>query len=185
MEMLEAVNTVLPYMGEHIITRVEGAKHPTVDLIQAAIQRQLGTFLTTGWWFNELHLKLLPNSEGYIDVPEDTLEVYGKNVNVFIDGERFFNLDSATRYFTQPIEVKIIRYVPFEKLPITAALYITYKAAIEVYSADLGAEDTLQILNNYANDNLVAFKELNLRQRKYNSKVTARQYSSYIRLRHR
>ena len=81
--------------------------------------------------------------------------------------------------------MKIVRNVPFEKLPETAALYVTYKAAIEVYTADLGAEDVLQILNNYANDNLISFKELNLRQRKYNSKRTARQFSSYNRLRHR
>lgn len=185
MDMLEAVNTVLPYMGEHVVTRIEGAKHPSVDLIQAAIKRQQVTLLTTGWWFNELHLKLFPNPQGFIDVPENTLEAYGKNISVTLDGERFFNLDEGSRYFTKPLEVKIVRNVPFEKLPETAALYVTYKAAIEVYTADLGAEDVLQVLNNYANDNLVSFKELNLRQRKYNSKRTARQFSSYNRLRHR
>lgn len=185
MDMLEAVNTVLPYMGEHVVTRVEGAKHPSVDLIQAAIKRQKATFLTTGWWFNELDMKLVPDTHGYIDVPERTLEAYGKNITVALDGERFFNLDTGSRYFTKPLEVKIIRDWDFESLSETAALYITYKAAIEVYTADLGAEATLQILNQYANDNLIAFKELNLRQRKYNSKTASRRLSSYYSRRFR
>lgn len=185
MDMLEAVNTVLPYMGEHVVTRIEGAKHPSVDLIQAAIKRQQQTLLTTGWWFNELDLKLFPNPQGFIDVPENTLEAYGKNIKVAVMGERFFNLEEGSRYFTKPLEVKVIQDWRFEDLPVTAALHITYMAAIEVYTADLGAEDVLQILRAYASDNLVSLREANLRHRKLNSKKTARQFSSYNRLRNR
>lgn len=185
MDMLEAVNTVLPYMGEHVVTRIEGAKHPSVDLIQAAIKRQKQTLLTTGWWFNELNLKIAPNIEGFIDVPENTLEAYGENINVSLDGERFFNLDDGSRYFTKTLTVKIMLDTPFERLPVVAALYVTYKAAIEVYTADLGGDDVLQILNNYAVENMTTLRETNLRQRKLNSKRTARQFSSYNRLRYR
>lgn len=183
MDMLEAVNTVLPYMGEHVVTEVEGTKHPTVSLIQKSIARQTKTLLTKGWWFNELHLTLQPDTQGYIDVPNDTLEAFGKNCNVALDGERFFNLDTGSRYFDKSIDVRVLLDRPFDKLPETAAMYVTYKAAIEVYTADLGAEDTLQILNNYANDNLVQLRETNLRQRKYNNRSHVRRMSSYFRVR--
>ena len=52
MKLLDAVNTVLPYLGEHPVTDIDTA-HPTVDLIVAAINRHREAFLSEGWWFNE------------------------------------------------------------------------------------------------------------------------------------
>lgn len=185
MELLQAVNTVLPYMGEHVITRIEGAKHPTVDLILAAITRYKETLLETGWWFNELHQVIPVNTDGMIEVPKDTLAAYGISHNVAVTGEKFFDLDNGTRYFTKPLEVKIIRDFEFNELPVTAALHIVYSAAIEVYTADLGAEDAIQVLSQLASTNKVLLDRQELRQRKYNSRTAARKYSSYGRLRFR
>lgn len=185
MELLQAVNTVLPYLNAHVITRIETTKHPTVDLILAAIERQRITLLTNGWWFNEMDLTIPVNTDGQIDVPKDTVTVIGLDCKVAIDGEKFYDLENATRYFTKPIKVRIYRDLPFNRLPPVGALAITYLAGIEVYTADLGAEDSLQIMQSFATTNMQLLRQENLRNRRYNANYNARQRSSYSWLRFR
>lgn len=176
MELLKAVNAVLPHLGEHVITRIEGTKHPTVDLITSAIERQRLTVLSEGLWFNEMKIQLLVNTDGQIDVPVDTIAVYGIDCDVEIDGEKFYNLDTGSRYFTRPIWVKLIRDIEFERLPINVALAITYAAGAEVYIQDYGAENSVQELQRMAERNWVLVHQENLRKRRYNTQKRARRY---------
>ena len=185
MDLLNAVNTVLPYLGEHVITRIEGAQHPTVDLILAAIERQRTTLLVDGWWFNELTLTLPVNTGSQIDVPTEVLTVYGIDCTVSIDGEKFYDLELGTRYFTKPIKVKLIRDIAFDRLPAQCALYLTYLAATEVYLADYGADATLTSLQVLAERNLISLRQENLRNRRYNSRTVALRNSTYHRITHR
>lgn len=167
MELLTAVNTVLPYMGEHVITRIVGAKHPTVDLILAAIDRNRSSILQEGLWFNELIVTLQPNTENQIEVPVDTLAIYGITHTVSLDGTRLFNLSNGTRYFSSPVQVRLVRDIPFEKLPQTAALTVVYMAAVEVYLADFGRENTIPELQTLAERNYRMLKQEDLRNRRY------------------
>lgn len=174
MELLQAVNAVLPHLGEHTITRVEGAKHPTVDLILGAIDRHRLSILAEGLWFNESTVVLPVNTDGQIDVPQGTIAVYGVDCNVEIDGERFFDLNTASRYFSTPITVRLVRDVQFNRLPINVALCVAYRAGAEVYIQDYGAENTVPQLQELANMNWVQVTQENLRKRKYNSQVRTR-----------
>lgn len=174
MELLQAVNAVLPHLGEHTITRVEGAKHPTVDLILGAIDRHRLSILAEGLWFNESTVVLPVNTDGQIDVPQGTIAVYGIDCNVELDGERFFDLNTASRYFSTPITVRLVRDVQFNRLPINVALCVTYRAGAEVYIQDYGAENTVPQLQELANTNWVQVTQENLRKRKYNSQVRTR-----------
>lgn len=72
MKLLDAVNTVLPYLGEHPVTDLDTA-HPTVDLILAAIERQRSSLLAEGWWFNERTLTLPVNTAGRLMHPQRLL----------------------------------------------------------------------------------------------------------------
>lgn len=174
MELLQAVNTVLPHLGEHVITRIEGAKHPTVDLILAAIERQRLGLLAEGHWFNELTLDIPVNTDGQIDVPKDTVAVYGVNCDVEVDGEKFLNLATGSRYFYAPIRVTIVRDVEFEKLPVNFALTVVYSAGAEVYLQDYGRENTVPELQLLADKSWIKVTQENLRKRKFNSQKRTR-----------
>ena len=174
MELLQAVNAVLPHLGEHTITRVEGAKNPTVDLILGDIDRHRLSILAEGLWFNESTVILPVNTNGQIDIPQGTIAVYGIDCNVELDGERFFDLNTASRYFQAPITVRLVRDVQFYRLPINVALCGTYRAGAEVYIQDYGAENTVPQLQELANMNWVQVTQENLRKRKYNSQVRTR-----------
>lgn len=178
MELLQAVNTVLPHLGEHTITRVEGAKHPTVDLIVAAIDRQRMEVLAEGLWFNMTTMTIPVNTDGQIDVPANTVSVYGYDYNVELDGTKFIDLSTGSRYFLQPITVTIVRDVEFNRLPVNVALAVTYRAGAEVYLQDYGREGTVPELQNMATQNWNKVHQEDLRKNKFNSQRTARRRNS-------
>lgn len=174
MEILQAVNTVLPHLGEHVITTIEGARHPTVDLITAAIDRHRLMLLAEGLWFNETTLTLPVNTDGFIATPTGTISIYGEDCNVELDGTRLLNLDSGSNYFDTAICVTIVRDVQFSKLPINLALCVTYRAGAEVYLQDYGRENTVPELQLLANTTWVKVAQEDLRKRKYNSQKRTR-----------
>lgn len=177
MELLKAVNTVLPFLGEHPITRIEGARHPTVDLIVASIERQQLSLLTEGWWFNKLTTVLPVNTDDQIDTPKDAISIYGLDCSVELDGEKLFNLDEGSRYFTKPIKVEYIFNKPFNRLPNYAALVITYSAAAEIYLTDFGRENVVPEIQAQIKDNMYKLEQEHLRKSKYNSQKRTRERS--------
>lgn len=179
MLLLEAVNTVLPYLGEHKITNVIESKHPTVNLITDAIERQNKAALSEGWWFNEYVQTIPVNTSGRIDVPKDILAVYGLNIDVAIDGEFFFDLANDTRYFTQALKVRLIKYIDFERLPHYMAQYVMYRACHEMYIQDNGADTTAQTILSLATEARGLLKQENLRGRRYNSRHNLRRQNYY------
>lgn len=153
MELLQAVNTVLPYLTEHPITRIEGTDHPTVDLILAAIDRQRLTVLGEGLWFNNENRTLNVEVDGRIKTPKDTIAIYGKDRMVTVEGAYIYDVTNGTRYFTGAIDVELVLDKEFNKLPMYAALTITYAAAVEVYLQDYGNESVVGQLQALSNTN--------------------------------
>lgn len=181
MKLLDAVNTVLPYLGEHPVTDTDTA-HPTVDLIIKAINRQREAVLAEGWWFNEGTLTLPLSTEGKVSTPTKILSIYGVDCDVEINGTELFNLAENSEFFTAPITVEIIKDISFEQLPLYAAHTVLYNAAVEVYTADFGVESSVQMLQSLAENARQKLMQENIRKRKYNSSAFRRP-SGYSRFR--
>ena len=181
MKLLDAVNTVLPYMGEHPVTDLD-TSHPTVDLIIKAIDRQRQALLAEGWWFNECTVTLPVNTDGKIDTPTGIISIYGTDCDVEIDGDNLRDTYKNTEYFDEPITVELIKDTPFERLPLYAAHVCLYNAAIEVYTADFGVENTIQVLQSLSENARMKLNQENIRKRRYNSSAFRRP-SGYARFR--
>ena len=180
MKLLDAVNTVLPFMGEHPVTTVESSRHPTVDLIVAAIDRHRLTMLSEGYWFNEETHKILVNTDGRINVPETALAVSGIDCDVNIEGEYFYDVANHTFQFTKPITVKLSIAKPFEHLPYTFAMLLTYKAGVDVYTADFGVESAIQVMNSRVIEYGEKLHQEELNHRRYNGvRQTVRRLRGY------
>jgi len=180
MTLLDAVNAILPYLGQHVITRVEDSRNPTVARIVSAIDRQRRSVLAEGHWFNEVTSKtLLLNTDNTVDVPLNTIAVYGKDTKVAKRGAKLYDIDNDTRYFTGPVTVKVIYDYPFEELPEYAAQYITYLAGIEVYVSDYGVENAVQQMHERKEFNRLLLVQENMRNRKWNSNDGAMRRSRY------
>lgn len=170
MELLEAVNTVMPYLGEHVVTDVDTTKHPTVDLILMGLERNRKALLSEGWWFNDvIKVPLQPDTSGHVPAPRDSLSVYGYEKEVVVDGQFLFNLTDNTTVFDSSVNVRYTKDIEFQDLPYYAACTVLYKTAMEVYTADLGIDANFQLIQTLYEENRRKLVQDNLRNRGYNT----------------
>ena len=143
MKLLDAINTVLPYLGAANVTSTT-ARNTTVQAVLQQIDTAKRTLLGTGWWFNRVKVALYPGADGRIKAPINVLSWLPDEGISEIRGEYLYNLDTGDYQFSSALTGLIIQDMDFEELPNYAALVVTYMAALAVYSADLGVDSTYQ-----------------------------------------
>lgn len=181
MQLLKAVNAILPKLGERPVTSLE-SRNPTLGVILPQIDMEIDRVLMAGWWFNTyFNVDLFPNSEGQIDVPEDTLSFVtnATSTPAAQRGELFYNPDTRSYTFPGKITGTLRQRMTFEELPETAAQYVLYSALVTIYTTDIGLEQIVQQWMAYAHSGLAAMEQEHLRQRKYTIKNSRR----YVNLR--
>jgi len=183
MDLLKAVNAILPKLGEHPVTSLD-SRSPTLGIILPEIDAQIDLLLTPGWWFNKFEdVDLFPNSEGQIDVPEDTLDFVpnAQYDDIVQRDELFYN--GKTRSFVFPVGSKITgtltQRLGFEQLPEPAANFVLYSALITIYATDIGLEQVVQLWRQYAQQAQANMEQAHLRHRRYTIKSSRR----YMKLR--
>jgi hypothetical protein len=174
MLLLDAINYMLPKLGEHEVTTVD-ARHPTLAIILPEIEDQLRIVLNKGWWFNEYDLTLYPDSEQELNIGIDTISLvpYGEVVAVQ-RGRRMYNSETRSYKFTEPLDVRVKEYIPFEEVPENAAIWVRNEALCSVYIADIGMTadvQTWQVKAAVAQSDLLAE---HLRNKKYTTKRSRR-----------
>lgn len=174
MKLLDAVNLVLPKLGERAVTSLE-VKHPTLAVVLPIIEQRLRSTLNRGWWFNEYPytVPLSPDGEAYLGT--DTLSfvpvVAGEAVQ---RGDRLFNPTTLSYVFTKPIQGVITQYVQFDELPDTAATHVFYAALVEAYATDLGVTTELQLWQSLAATGWSDLLSEHLKNRKHSTKNSPR-----------
>lgn len=170
MELLEAVNYVMPYLGEMTVTSTD-SRHPTVNLILKAIQHHQRLILSQGWWFNERHVTLYPSSDNKMAAPDKILALYSldRDNEYEVRNGQIFDLTNGTYTITKPVDFRIIDDLDFNELPLYAALYIQEQAGREVYVQDFGVESTIREFADKAKTALDMLTQENLRKRKFNT----------------
>ena len=169
MELLTAVNVALPYLSEHKVTSTD-SRNPVVDLILDALDRNRLTVLSEGTYINTVEkLTLYPDTNNLIIAPAKVLSIYGLDYPVRVDNNYLYNIKDDTRFFYKSVQVRVLRDIPFEDLPYYAAMYITYKATYEVYTASFGIDNTANAIAGLSEEVRRKFTQEDLRNRKYNS----------------
>lgn len=181
MDLLTAVNEILPKLGEHPVTSLD-SRSPTLGVILPEITAEIALVLQPGWWFNAFYnVDLYPNSEGGIDVPDNTLS-FIPNIDsgsVVQRGNQFYNGAVRSYVFTGKITGTLIQTMDFEELPEAAARYILYSALITIYATDIGLEQVVDLWRQYAQQAQTNMEQEHLRHRKY----TVKQSRRYVSLR--
>lgn len=174
MELLRAVNLVMPKLGERPVTSLT-VRHPTLAVLLPIIEQTRRTALGKGWWFNEFDYTAYPNTIGEIDIGADALSfVPYKSDTAVVRGQRLFNPTNLSYVFDAPVEGKVIQDVAFDELPESAATYVFNTALIEAYTTDLGVTQELQVWQSLAG---MAWSDLlseHLRQRKHSTRKSRR-----------
>lgn len=170
MELLEAVNYVMPYLGEMTVTSTD-SRHPTVNLILKAIKHHTRLILSQGWWFNEREVTLYPSAENQMAAPDKILTLYSldNEADFEVRNGMIFDLTNGTFTITRPVKFRLIEDLDFADLPLYAALYIQEQAGREVYVQDFGVESTIGEFDRKAKASLDMLTQENLRKRKFNT----------------
>lgn len=172
MQLLDAVNLVLPKLGERPVTSVT-AQHPTLAVLLPVFEQVRRTVLARGWWFNEYRSTLYPASDGTVALGDDTItflpDVQYKAVQ---RGKTLFNTDTLTYVFPSAITGRLTSDVPFDELPESAANYVMHTALVEVYATDIGMSQELQVWSALAAQSWSDMLAEHLRQRRRGTRNT-------------
>ena len=179
MLLLDAINEVLPKLGEHPVTSTE-SKSPTLAVVIPQINATSRNLLTRGWWFNQFDTILYPDSEKFLDVPLDTLKFIPEpGVACIVRGARFYNGITRTFKFDAPVGGVLTQSVPFEDLPESAAQAVLYGALVIIYATDIGLEEVVRVWTGLASDALARMESEHLENRRFSIRNSRR----YVKLR--
>lgn len=143
MKKIDAVNLILPVLGEHPVTSLD-ERHPTLAIILPMLEAEAEERLQSGWWFNEYETTLYPSTIGEIEVPVGCMAFFPHRGDAIVRGERLFNPQTGNFQWDGPLTGRTIVRVPFEELPETVARVVTYATLIRSYATDIGVESQLE-----------------------------------------
>lgn len=144
MRLLDAVNLILPKLGEHRVTRLD-AKHPTLAVILPEVDNELRTMLSRGWWFNEFDITVHPDIDGHLILGSDVLTFTADVEDTAVQrGQKLYNPKTLSYVFTAPVNGRVRQYVDFDDLPESAAQAVYYSALVAAYVTDIGLTNEVQ-----------------------------------------
>lgn len=158
---LEAVNQILAGVGEPPVSSLHSGLVSAataldkLDVVSKEVQE-------IGWFFNtETSLRLLPDSNGHLVLPSNTLRVDDVNPSGVVQrGLKLYDTRSHSYLFTQPISVDLVVELSFEELPQAARSYIVYRAK-RIFQADYMSDTTLlQVQSQEEKEALYRLKQM-------------------------
>jgi Tail tubular protein len=135
----DAVNVLLQAIGEAPVNSIEVSESVDVAAAVQALDEISLAVQTKGWhWNREYGLKLTPNSQNQLVLPDNTLRVvkaYDEAPQlprkVAQRGARLYDQQNHTFTFDDPLLVDLILFLAYEDIPAYAARYITIRAAMQ------------------------------------------------------
>lgn len=141
---LDAVNDMLATLGELPLNSVDEG-HPMVPAALRALNTASAREQAKSWWFNKELTDLVPDTQGNIYLPNDTLRVdpQATTLNYVQRGRRLYKPFEPSAndkyYFTHRVRCWLLREIPFEELPVPAQHVVSYSAQLDfmkAYEAD-------------------------------------------------
>ncbi len=175
MKLLDAVNLMLPKLGEHPVTSLD-VRHPTLAIILPEVENELTALLIRGWWFNEFEYTAYPDIDGEILLGADTLAFVPLTSEPLaaLRGLRLYNTKTVSYIWDSPVKGVVTQKVDFEELPESAAQYVWYSALLNALTTDLGTSPELQVWGGKAQAAWTSLLAEHLRQRRYSTKTSKR-----------
>lgn len=149
MDLLMAVNSIITKLGENPVDHLD-YKHPTVTVALQHLTSATRELQVRGWWFNKHKVKLEPDYEGKIQVPEGTIRWLTKPEKTHLRGTRVVDSKTGSGVWDKPLEGEVTFLYDFVELPESFKHWVVATALIQAYMADYGLEDVVQIYQQEA-----------------------------------
>ena len=174
MDLLTAVNNILPWMEENKVTTVD-TKHPTVALILDKIDLNLEKILNEGYWFNTEHKKFFLTPEGTVNRPVNMIALYpdDASLNYEARGDKIYDLSNSTFQIPAPFEASIRVSLDFAEIPEAAARTVMWRAGIDAYVPDFGLANSVQVMMAREQEAYALLQREHLRKKRFSAMNSA------------
>jgi len=149
---LSSVNSILGAIGQAPVTTLE-FENPEIALVHNLLMEADLDVQNEGWVFNrEEHYPLLPDTDGYIQVPPNVLRMdvsegqVWRDTDVVMRNGRLYDKLNHTDIFTRKMEFDIVWRFPYEDLPSVFKRYITYRASVRAATQLMANSELMQML---------------------------------------
>lgn len=141
---LDVVNDMLACLGELPVNSLEEG-HPMVPTAIRVLSTANTREQAKSWWFNRELTDLSPDTLGHIYLPNDVIRVdpQQRSLQYVQRGRRLYKPyepNATTKYtFDRPVRVWLVREIPFDDLPVTPQMFVSYSAQLDFmksYEAD-------------------------------------------------
>lgn len=174
MELLDAVNLIMPKLGERAVTSVV-TKHPTLAVLLPIMEQTRKNALRRGWWFNEFKYTAFPAPDGTIEIGVSVLSFTPEYPSTAVQrGTYLFNPETMSDKFQGPVRGVSITDVEFRALPESMATYVLYAAAIEMISTDIGVTQEIQVWQSLAGQAWSDVLAEHLKNKQYSTRKSRR-----------
>lgn len=138
---LGVVNACRAVKGLNPLTTLSGLDDPNVTAILNAITNTSVMIQSQKMWFNTSYPTLSPDVDGFIFVPDNTLEVDSIEVNtpVVQRGSKLYDPINGTDVFDKDIRVMLVEQLTFEDIP-TTCQYFIQDMTVQQYQRDFDAD---------------------------------------------
>lgn len=173
MKLLDAVNLMLPKLGEHPVTSLT-VRHPTLAIILPEVENVLTTVLLQGWWFNTSDYTAYPDSEKKITLGIDTLSFVPERYPAALRGLALYNRTTLTYDWDTPVKGMLVQKIEFDLLPESVAQFVWYTALVNTYITDIGLTQDVQAWQGRATEAHTQVLAEHLRNQKYSTTGSVR-----------
>jgi len=143
---LNAVNVMLTNIGENPVNTLTGTLGLDASTAQIVLREASRHVQSRGYFWNTERVRLSPNGDSEIALPNNTLSVRSSGVDTgkaytYRNGKLYNATDFANTFtFATNAELEIIYELDFEALPETARRYITLLATRIFQERKLGTQ---------------------------------------------
>lgn len=128
---LDVINACLATMSEMPLVELDD-DHPLVASARQNFKEALVKEMGLKWWFNTDFLSLKQANDKFIYVPQDAVScvpLYRDDLTM--RGRRLYDRYNGTYEITGPIDVYVIRNIPFEELPLPAQILVRDRTVLD------------------------------------------------------
>ena len=170
MTEIDAINRMLRYIGElpiptdvTIDSLPEG--HEAV-IARVILQETLREEQENKLWFNTFEVTYVPDTDGYITLPENLIEFEG--TEYFKEGGNLYTRDTISAIFEQPVTLTSRLEISFDNIPDVFRTYVVLVASKHLHVYLNGDETTQRELETKIALQQIKVEREHLRQSKFN-----------------
>lgn len=161
---LDAVNTMLEAVGEPPVNSIEETEGTEAAVAYRILLECSRTIQSTGLSFNKEPYELLPDTDGIVYLPDNTLRVTPVDRRYVERGRKLYDRVDGTYRIGSSVKAVLVRFLAFEHLPEVARYYIMITAARKFAARTVSSGELVGLTERDEAEARVLLKDYELEQ---------------------